>query len=573
MSAPTDAAGKELRKTIKSMLMRNHKKQSFLPADQAEKLTTRQMVVTELRRVYSNERDIQWLADYVVAESTKATALYLLMAHIKNLDALLDLATHGYGDADLPAYPAGNSLRSVNWTSKSGKPEFWPVLDKWDLDDIDMFGLRQWTFLAPVFSPEKFHHELEDDTCLPFIIHHSHRDRGHYSSVYEVAIHKAHQTVFPSGGSEIAFKAALKEIQKGAEAFAQEKEFLDIVRLVEHHHLIRPLASFTYRQSDDRGSFLFPWADGGNLAQAWRGEKLRDGAARRSNRHLADWALTQIHGLCGALRALHSKEGRHGDIKPENILLFHDSASTPGTLKIADFGLGRFHANVTSERKRREQKTRTNTATSRYAPPEFVLNIGGQLPRSQDVWSLGCVFLEFVTWAASGIKGLDELSRGGMHHFWQDNGPKQPRSLHKAAKAVVDDLKEILSGDNLSPAALYDVLDLVETRMLVVDQERWRGDQLMKRLDEIYDRAMADQEYLLDMSLGSRLDTHRTANSAPVSRDIADDASVKALSMGVPEIWISDETGQSLASHALESPARGVSPTKKNYVYVSAICR
>jgi serine/threonine protein kinase len=289
----------------------------------------------------------------------------------------------------------------------------------WDLNDL--FCMRQWIFLAPVFTKEKFHHELENKSCFPFMIRHNPEGKGHYSSVCKVEIHGAHQTVFSSAGTDTTFEAALKAIEKGAGAFAQENKFLEIVRLVNHRHLISPLASLTYRPSDEGGSFLFPWAGGGNLTQAWRGEALRDGVARRRSRDLARWTMTQIHGLCDALKALHSKEGRHGDIKPENILLFHDSDSRPGTLRIADSGLGRFHSSSTSQRGRRGQKTKTSTATSRYAPPEFVINIGVQLPRSQDVWSLGCVFLEFVAWAVWGIKGLDELDR--IQNFWQDNEP------------------------------------------------------------------------------------------------------------------------------------------------------
>lgn len=63
-----------------------------------------------------------------------------------------------------------------------------------------------------------------------------------------------------------------------------------------------------------------------------------------------------------------------------------------GILVIADFGLMAFH--------RCQSRSLVPGAklhgTPAYAPPEWQLNY--QISRSYDIWSLGCVYLEFITW-------------------------------------------------------------------------------------------------------------------------------------------------------------------------------
>ncbi len=100
--------------------------------------------------------------------------------------------------------------------------------------------------------------------------------------------------------------------------------------------------------------------------------------------------------------------GVHGDIKPSNLLWFPSSGGDKGgmgTIKVADFGSGEFRLSA-----------RTSTASSvhspAYRPPEYDLpNPERVSPYSYDVWSLGCVYLEFVTWYVGGRKLLEELDR------------------------------------------------------------------------------------------------------------------------------------------------------------------
>ena len=91
----------------------------------------------------------------------------------------------------------------------------------------------------------------------------------------------------------------------------------------------------------------------------------------------------------------------------EDAFQFHDSeeATNPnlGELKLADFGLSRVHKFP------EESAPGKSTAFSpTYRSPEFDIT-NTAIGRRADVWSLGCVFLEFVTWYVLGTAGLDDF--------------------------------------------------------------------------------------------------------------------------------------------------------------------
>jgi serine/threonine protein kinase len=92
--------------------------------------------------------------------------------------------------------------------------------------------------------------------------------------------------------------------------------------------------------------------------------------------------------------AAHKESIRHGDLKLENILNFSEGDSSLGTLKIADMGLAKRHVVATQER---DVLTSTRYGTVRYEAPETAINIHSQ-SRLYDIWSMGCITLEFVIW-------------------------------------------------------------------------------------------------------------------------------------------------------------------------------
>lgn len=100
--------------------------------------------------------------------------------------------------------------------------------------------------------------------------------------------------------------------------------------------------------------------------------------------------------------------GRHGDIHPGNMLWF-DSSQTEkslisGTLKIADFG----QAELNSIMSKTKHRSVAHTVT--YRPPECD-QPNAIIRQEYDMWCLGCVFLEFVTWMLGGAPLLTEFGK------------------------------------------------------------------------------------------------------------------------------------------------------------------
>ena len=109
--------------------------------------------------------------------------------------------------------------------------------------------------------------------------------------------------------------------------------------------------------------------------------------------------LRHPHRFQGDEDAQLKQFGRHGDINPSNILWYNDgdgdSMVLQGTLKITDFG----QAEVNSMLSKTRDRSVANTLT--YRPPECDVQ-SSIIRQSYDIWCLGCVYLEFVTWLLGG---------------------------------------------------------------------------------------------------------------------------------------------------------------------------
>ncbi|KAL0778201.1 hypothetical protein CaCOL14_005854 [Colletotrichum acutatum] len=374
----------------------------------------------------------------------------------------------------------------------------WPLFASRRKLTLDSFFHSQWQFLAPVFTANSFRHKLHPSCPLPFTVKINHQKAGFFSSVFEVVIHDAHQKVLPMAtGKKI--RVASKEMRIGMDSYYEkEADILETIRNVENLHLIKPLAA--YRRGDLRG-FLFPWGEGGNLKEFWGSqEKLRPVPVR--DPHLVLWVLRQLQGICGSISALHERNCRHGDLKPENILHFLETGSN-GVLRVADVGLARFHLEATRDR---NQPTNTMTGTVRYEPPEFGLT--EQISRLYDVWSLGCVFLEFLIWVLYGNSKLRDFNRASIEEkFWSkdDEGYHQHREVKRWISRMSKDLRR---NDPTSSTALKDVLELIDLNMLVPEVEgRTNSLKLYERLRSIFEQAQAQENYLLDSTLWNRIST------------------------------------------------------------------
>lgn len=189
--------------------------------------------------------------------------------------------------------------------------------------------------------------------------------------------------------------------------------------------------------------------------------------------------------------------GRHGDIKPENVLFFE----TENVLKLADFGLGRFHGRDS----RSKVNPETITFTSTYEPPE--VKIGKAVSREYDIWSLGCLYLEFATWLLKGFQaiekefvdcrlephdGLDAFHDDSFYSIIKHNGEKQAKIREGVNKWVVE-----LHQDERCSQFIHDLLDLVMNEMLLVNsKKRIKAKDLPEKFGQFQIRAEQNEGYI-----------------------------------------------------------------------------
>jgi serine/threonine protein kinase len=282
------------------------------------------------------------------------------------------------------------------------------------------------------------------------------------------------------------------------DAFAREHKILQKIKYLPHQHIIRHFVSI---DQGNKGYIVSPWADGGDLQYYWENSKVE------ISRKRAIWSLRQMAGLATALDLLHETLNcRHGDLKPLNVLCFTESGET--VLKIADFGIAKIHNTQTMFRK---AATTTLGLTPSYQGPEVEfekVNRTEPLPRSRkyDIWSLGCIFLEFSIWLLYGAKAIEEF-RGARG----SNTPSTDSSLplyeitDKVAKAarvhqlVSWTIETILHDDPRcqGDTALVVLLNLIQNQMLQPAVEnRPSAREVGKQLEGILLEAEKCSDYL-----------------------------------------------------------------------------
>ncbi|KAK8025073.1 hypothetical protein PG990_002896 [Apiospora arundinis] len=164
---------------------------------------------------------------------------------------------------------------------------------------------------------------------------------------------------------------------------------------------------------EHRGNFylLFPWAELGDLRGIWKRFSSTPDKATGQLTHAtwysSQWLLEECHGIASAVAELHGfveptprSPIFHADIKPENILVF--LVQGRAFLKLADFG----HSHVMKESTLNIVASPMMNALS-YRAPEY--DTQDSVTIKYDVWSLGCVFLEFATWALEGREKVDSF--------------------------------------------------------------------------------------------------------------------------------------------------------------------
>lgn len=179
----------------------------------------------------------------------------------------------------------------------------------------------------------------------------------------------------------------------------------------KHPNIVTLLATIARRESSEKEQYylLFPWAES-DLLGFW--EKV--GKLKRNHDSMS-WIASQCYGIIEALAFIHDPKiwdhdgkrlfGRHGDIKPENVLWF--KCFQHEILVLSDLGLAAEHRDISRSNLPGEKIP----LTPNYRPPECdIEGPRGLISRSFDIWTLGCLFLEFIVWALCGWDGTKQFS-------------------------------------------------------------------------------------------------------------------------------------------------------------------
>ncbi|KAK1715595.1 kinase-like domain-containing protein, partial [Colletotrichum lupini] len=177
--------------------------------------------------------------------------------------------------------------------------------------------------------------------------------------------------------------------------------------------------------------------------------------------------------------------GRHGDIKPENILWFKKyEESRRNFLVISDFGLTRFN---TADSRSKVAYDAVKGFSGSYRPPD--VDLKRTISQRYDIWSLGCVFLEFVSWFLVGHDRTQKdftdsrLQEDGSHtgsrilledKFFNFNPSKDDAPSTADVKTSVTDWIDDLHQQKSCAEPVHEMLNLIQYTMLVPDaKERW----------------------------------------------------------------------------------------------------
>lgn len=421
------------------------RKNIFLPIDGLERCMTADNIRRELERAGGCPH---------MEETTKALCQRgkTSMQRIFAILCMLDMSTYifafiqeGLLDTDLPFVFESDVVFGTASEGSTKPPKIIALFRNavWTARLREFFDEYQRQLTAPIFKFSWLAHEkvlhfpLNGQLVLPFVYIADTKFEGGTSVVRKVKIHPAHynapkEVVSPQtcchrrstnaqkiAKSEMCFAIKELKLRRGRhEAIALKR-----LNNKQHPHLIRLLATYTY---ENLFHLIFPWADG-NLGEFW---ETRSQQYPRQDRDpsLVIWMAKQILGLARALQLIHYCEtdktnlqglspeelkrlhGRHGDLKPENILWFKDDhlgeKDSMGVLKIADFGFADFHSKFSKSRVRRSA---VPGVTYTYSAPEY--DVSQQVSPQFDIWSFGCVLLQFVVWYLYGWEGIDEFSK------------------------------------------------------------------------------------------------------------------------------------------------------------------
>ncbi|KAH6640364.1 kinase-like domain-containing protein [Chaetomium tenue] len=470
----------------------------FFPTSKLEEVLERKRIEATLRgvrlRLPAEEQIVSKVTEFVTKNARPIFAGLVMMGKPWLITSFY---VNGFGRENLPiryTFRKDNTLDFGLGHSDAGKDintMFRGGGLVWKEREIEDFCKdMQWEFTAPTFAKEKFRYEFAAGTVLPFTTPLEPLGSGGSARVEKAAIHRDHidLSTLPlcqrsSLGETKHPVIALKTLESGTPEDREkdaEKEArnLEAVRKLQSDNLIKAIA---YCRIGKAHCFLFPLADYGNLWLFWvaRMKEKEEGQSHRGDNNFLVWVFTQLVGIADSLVELHGDVPniRHGDLKPENILCFQDGscavtrnkrkpAGPSIRLVLTDVGISKKHKGPTKQR----DVTSTLVSTTRYEPPEMeqTREDHSKLSRRFDMWSFGCILLEFLIWLLYDIEGLVNFTRALKEGFYESD--KKGTHIHPIVSQWIENIKH--DKRNCGKGSPFrDLVYLIEERLLIVQVE------------------------------------------------------------------------------------------------------
>ncbi|RSL88111.1 hypothetical protein CDV31_016122 [Fusarium ambrosium] len=318
----------------------------------------------------------------------------------------------------------------------------------WPLSRVERFCHAQRWFLVPIFSDTGLSYDFEADTILPFTEREHNVNHGGFERITRYRIHERHidqQTTDDGRPYYVAVQEAYENILEKDPAWESQIQMLSRMNSLDHEHIVRFLAAFRRVKA----------------------------------------AFRQMVGLTSAIHRAHyppqSRPSRHGHLKPEKIFWFNDDNDTKiGTLKISGWEFGEGARRTIGLWVDEFERKHGTHGARRYEAPELATDIGPLQSQSClcDIWSMGCIMLEFLIWLMYGVDGLNRFSQARQSSlfsqevfFYQVKREGQDSTPVVTVDSVVLKWMDHMAADpacNVGSTALGNLLELIRTRLLVV---------------------------------------------------------------------------------------------------------
>ncbi|KAH0426462.1 protein kinase [Colletotrichum camelliae] len=515
-----------------------HDGKKFLPLDDLRKSIARPQVRRALRKspAFSDD-EVHEYANHVcdttqVANTQRTTRqrMFATLVLIEHLEALRSFVEEKLHDIHLP-FKLQREKHGIKWLlfykATDGELVQFQGSSAWRNSKVKSFYDKQWLVLSPFFdmkAGKPLFYPLESMVILPFVEGSEGQPNtafGGFGTVWRVKIHHAHHNY--DNRSDPAF--AIKKLHSNnKEEFDRELLALKKFNRLEHPNLMKLLA--TYQHHEHR-FFVFPWADG-NLREFWQSHPTP-----QRTHNLVVWMADQVCGIASGLQLIQHPPkddaltvqdfrnfGRHGDLKPENVLWFRDDSQGKdfpdgGLLKIADFGLTRYH----HDRSKSDVNARGLGVSLTYKAPEY--DVRSSVSQAYDIWTLGLLLLEFITWYLEGWDSVDQFSKNRAEEDDQNEIPLD------TFYNLVYTHPDAIAGAELKKSVREEAIVEEELRSRE-EWEAWLGRaEVDSRDDELNTvHIMKDAEFLHCTQLDDKQEPDSVVYNYRTSASFADDVAV-----------------------------------------------